>query len=65
MDFVNTPVSLFCILIFLKVCKALCQRNWCLLYLHPQLKQEKEEAAASKAYVGSKCVYCSGQFNGC
>lgn len=35
------------------MCKALCQRNWCLLYLHPELKQEKEETAASKACVSS------------
>lgn len=50
---------------FLKVRKALCQRNWCLLNFHPELKQEKEEAAATKARISSKCVYCSGQFNGC
>lgn len=63
MDFVNTPVSLFLYFNFLKVCKALCQRNWCLLYLHPELKQEQEEAAASKACVSSNGYM--GQFSGC
>lgn len=62
MDFVNTPVSLFLYFDFLKMCKALCQRNWCLLNFHSELKQEEEEAAATKACVSSKHVYCSGQF---
>lgn len=38
------------------MCKALCHRNWCLLNFHPELKREKEEAAATKACIGSKRV---------
>lgn len=42
---------------FLKVCKALCQRNWCLLNFHPELKQEKEEAAATEKPASVPNVY--------